>query len=111
MTTQALIQPTKVDSEGVDFEELKQNNKKMTFEEKPMGGSTKVSSSAVLKRGNDAVSRVKSEKDLFTDQTKKENGTKVLSIPELGLYEGHTVNSIPHGEGKLKLKNGDYYDG
>ena len=67
VTTQAMIQPAKVDSQEGDFEDLRQNNKKMTFEEKPMGGSTKVSSTGIHKRSNDAVSRVKSEKDLFTD--------------------------------------------
>lgn len=75
-------------------------------------GSTKVSSSAANKRTSEGLSRgTKSEEDYLKDSLKKDGSVKVLNIPDVGLYEGHFLKGMPHGDGKLKLKNGDTYEG
>lgn len=104
-----MSQPPRVE-EDVDLN-FKSTVKKLTFDDKPSGGSTKVSTFNP-KVASDSV-RAKSEEELYKDSKGKEGSVKikVLNIPEVGLYEGNCVKGVPHGEGKLKLKNGDYYEG
>lgn len=36
---------------------------------------------------------------------------KVINFTDIGIFEGLCNKNIPHGPGKLKLKNGDFFEG
>lgn len=65
-------------------------------------------------RPPDLIIRTKSEEDIGSKDSKREGYAKekTVTISNVGIYEGSvTSNSVPHGKGKLKLKNGDFYEG
>lgn len=59
--------------------------------------------------------RTKSEEEFNSrDLQRRDQGGKIklVNITDIGVYEGNcNKNNIPHGYGKLKLKNGDFYEG
>lgn len=64
--------------------------------------------------GKELGPRTKSEEDKLreTDRREAQPLSKAVSITDVGVYEGsYSKNNIPHGHGKLKLKNGDFYEG
>lgn len=63
-------------------------------------------------RPPELIIRTKSEEELGSKESKREQKVKTVSITDVGVYEGEcTGSSVPHGKGKLKLKNGDFYEG
>lgn len=66
-------------------------------------------------RPPDLVIRTKSEEEIGSKDSKREK-IKTVSITDVGIYEGEVTTvggnpGVPHGRGKLKLKNGDFYEG
>lgn len=63
-------------------------------------------------RPGELIIRTKSEDEMGGSKDSKKENSKTVTITDVGVYEGTCAsNSIPHGKGKLKLKNGDFYEG
>lgn len=66
-------------------------------------------------RGADFGTRTKSEEEVQgKDSSRRDISSKIktVNITDIGIYEGNCAKgNIPHGTGKLKLKNGDFYEG